>query len=829
MQKIIVILTINFIFFSALHAQSNNTIAGSIIDSISKSPVEYATITLTDAATNKVVNGSTTDSLGYFKITGINAGSYIISFESIGYTKKILNSFHVNESHITQSAGTIRLQKSSNTLKDVVVTAQTKLVETKIDKIVYNVENDITSQGGVATDVLKKVPQVSVDADGNVELAGSSGIRFLIDGKPSTAFGSNIADVLQSIPSSQIKSIEVITNPGAKYDAQGMGGIINIILKKSKVQGVNGNVSASMGTRLENGSFNITMRKGNFGLNAFASGNGRLPAKTPTSSLRTTTDTTAKVLNLLSQESEPETKRYGVQSGLGFDWAFRKYNSLSGDVNYNRFGNSGNGLVNQEQKSIPFNNDSAITDIISTNNFSNKFLFHSVDAELDYKRTFKKEDQSLEVDLSTSLGRNNDGVNNYQTLLPHDSVFYGINNSNAGKQNEAELEIDYTQPFSEKVNFDAGADFTFDNITSKSDVYALDPVGKSFFYDSSLSNYLSYKQAVYAAYAELSFPVGSLFDVKAGSRYERTEINAYYSQAEQQAATPGYNTFVPSMYLLKKLPGNQSIKLSYSKRINRPEYDDLNPFINTSDPKNITSGNPYLKPEIGNRIEFAYNHDYGQLGSFMVTAFYRVSNDDIQSYTAFYSSLQVGDTVYKNVSVSTRENIGVEKNAGVSFFGTLRLNDKLNLRTNLFFFRRHILNGIDSGRSPVSYNYRFNLNVTYQFSKTLSAEFFGNFNSARNELQGKYPSFTTYTLAARKQLWNKKASIALTASNFMNQYLKLPTVLYGTNFITNSVREIPFRSFGINFTYKFGKLEFKKDKDDKGNAPEDNGGNNGNS
>jgi outer membrane receptor protein involved in Fe transport len=812
--------------FSATHAQSNNIIAGSIVDSISKLPVEYATITLTDAATNKVVNGSTTDSLGYFKVTGVDAGLYIISFESIGYAKKVLNSFHVNESHLPQTIGIIVLQKNSNTLKDVVVTAQTKLVETKIDKIVYNAENDITSQGGVATDVLKKVPQVSVDVDGNVELAGNSGIRFLIDGKPSTAFGSNIADVLQSIPASQIKSIEVITNPGARYDAQGMGGIINIILKKSRVQGVNGNISASAGTRLENGSFNITMRRGNFGLHAFASGNGRLPSETPSSSQRLTTDTTAKVYNLLTQQSAPETKRSGMQSGVGFDWTFKKYNNLNGNVNYNRFQNSGFGIMNQEQKSIPFNNDSVITDIVSTNNFNNKFLFHSVDAGLNYKRTFKREDQSLEVDLSTSLGNNHYGVNNYQTLLPHDSVFYGINNNNAGKENETDIEIDYTQPFSEKVNFDAGAGFTFNDITSNSDVLALDPVGKNYFYDSTLSNYLSYKQAVYAAYAELSFPVSNWFDVKAGSRYERTEINAFFSQAEQQVATPGYNTFVPSMYLLKKLPGNQSIKLSYSKRINRPGYEELNPFINTSDPKNISSGNPYLKPEIGNSIEFAYNHDYGQFGSFMISAFYRMSNDDIQPYTAFYASLPVGDTVYKNVSVSTRENIGVEKNAGISFFGTLRLNDKLNLRTNLFFFRRHILNGIDSGRSPVSYNYRLNLNATYQFNKTLSAEFFGNFNSARNELQGKYPSFTTYTFAARKQLWNKKASIAFTATNFFNEYVDQPTVLYGTNFITNSMREIPFRSFGLNFTWKFGKLDFKKDKDDKDNAPEDNGGNN---
>ncbi|HEY1870247.1 MAG TPA: outer membrane beta-barrel family protein, partial [Chitinophagaceae bacterium] len=576
----------------------------------------------------------------------------------------------------------------------------------------------------------------------NVELEGNSGIRFLINGKPSTAFGSNIADVLQSIPASEIKSIEVITNPGAKYDAQGMAGIINIILKKSKVNGVNGNVSMTVGTRIENGSFNMTMRKGNFGLNAFVSGNGRLTAKTPSMSDRITTDSIAKAYDLLHQQSEPRTNRYGIQSGVGFDWTFKKHNNLSGNINYNRFGNSGKGIVGQEQKTISFNDDTIITDIVSTNNFQNKFLYHSADANINYKRTFGKEDQSLEIDVSTSLGRNDYSVNNYQTLMPQDSINYGINNNNFGKQNETEIEIDYTQPFSEKVNFDAGADLTFDDITSTSNVYELQPANKTYSYDSLVSNYLSYHQAVYAAYAELSFPVGKLFDAKAGSRYERTEINSYYSNAAQQEKSPGYNTFVPSIYFLRKLTASQTLKLSYSKRIERPDYEDLNPFVNTSDPKNITAGNPYLKPEIGQRIELAYNHDYGNAGSFMITAFYRTSNNDIQPYTVFYPELAVGDTVYTNVSVNTRENIGLEKNMGISFFGNLHATDKLNIRTNLFFFRRHIINGIDSGRNPTSYNYRININGTYQFSKSLAAEFFGNFNSPRNELQGKYPSFT---------------------------------------------------------------------------------------
>ena len=352
-------------------------------------------------------------------------------------------------------------------------------------------------------------------------------------------------------------------------------------------------------------------------------------------------------------------------------------------------------------------------------------------------------------------------------------------------------------------------------------LFLLLDVGVYLYY--VLYYYLLYHQQVYALYAELSLPIGHLFDAKIGSRYERTEINSFYSNAGQQPKTPGYNTLVPSIYFLRKLSDNQTLKLSYSKRIERPGYEDLNPFVNTADPKNVSAGNPYLKPEIGHRIELAYNHDYRQKGSFMITAFYRVNDNDIQPYTAVYPSLKIGDSVYTNIAVNTRENIGVEHNVGISFFGTLKATDKFSLRTNIFFFRRHIVNGIDSGRSPISYNYRFNLNATYQFNKDLSAEFFGNFNSARNELQGKYPSFTSYTLAARKQLWNKKASIAVTATNIFSEYVNQHTVLYGTNFVTNSLRKIPFRSIGLNFTWKFGKLEFKKDNGDReSNAQEEN-------
>ena len=478
MQKLFIVLTLTFLFHSSVISQNKNSISGSIIDSVTKKPVEYATITLFNIKTNKAINGSTTDSLGYFKLTDVDSGAYNISFESIGYTQKLINNFGVKESRILQPVGTIYLHKSDNTLQDVVVTSEKKLVDNRIDKIVFNAENDVTSQGGVANDILKKVPQVSIDADGNVELAGSGGVRFLINGKPSTAFGSNVADVLQSIPASEIKSIEVITNPGAKYDAQGMAGIINIILKKSTVSGVNGNVSLTAGTRSENGSFNITMRNGNFGLNAFVSGNARLTAKTPNVSDRTTIDSIEKETTLFHQQSQPQTNRYGVQAGFGFDWTINKYNNLSGNINHNRFGNNSMGLVNQEQKTAAFNSSTYNTDLLSTNNYNNKFLFYSDDLSLNYKKTFKKEDQSLEINVNSSLGNNNSKGNNFQTLLPQDSVYYGIDNNNEGYENETEFEINYEQPFTDKINFGTGADFTFNDIKSNSTVFSLDPVNR---------------------------------------------------------------------------------------------------------------------------------------------------------------------------------------------------------------------------------------------------------------------------------------------------------------------------------------------------------------
>jgi ferric enterobactin receptor len=809
-------------FFIALttYAQENHgglsraMVLGKIVDSSSRLHLEYATITLFIGNETKPINGSTSDKSGNFKINNVKEGTYKIVIEYIGYKPFTFNNISIGNKNLVVDLKIISLAKKAGLLEAVTIALPDKIIENRIDKMVFNAEKDLTSQGGVATDILKKIPMVSVDVDGNVQLAGSSSIRFLIDGKPSTAFGSNIVDVLQSIPASQIKSVEVVTNPGAKYDAQGLGGIINIILKTNTAKGISGNLSLSAGTRLENGSFNFSARNKNFGINAFASGNTRLNAATPDNYTRISKNPIDTTTSILNQDGSSNYSRHGIQTGVGFDWTYRTKNSFSGSVNYSDFGLSGTGYNYQSQITSKDQSGNILSDTMVRNDNGRSFSLHNVETNLNYKRTFNKEDQELDLSINSNFTNNFAGAKNAQFLLPADSLIFATNARNPGKEYETEIKADYTQPFSKDVILGVGAKLTLFDINSNSDVLGFETVRKLYFYDSSLSNYLQYHQKVYAVYAELSFPLGKLFDVKVGGRYERTDTRSFYSNAQMQAPTPGYNTFVPSVFFLKKLGDDQSLKLSYSKRIERPDYHDLDPFINTTDPKNITTGNPYLKPEIGNNIELAYNRDFGAGGSLVITAFYRANNHDIQPYVVSYPTLIVGDSTYTNVSVSTRQNIGLENNIGLSLFGNINFTKKLNVRSNAFFFYRHTINAIDPGYNSNSFNYRLNLNATYQFDKTFAGEFFGNFNSARHEAQGSYPPFTTYSFAFRKQIWHKNGSVALTATNPFNEYIRRKTLISGTNFSVTNLEKIPFRSFGINFTWKFGHLDFKKNKDD---------------
>ncbi|AZA56367.1 outer membrane beta-barrel protein [Chryseobacterium shandongense] len=714
----------------------------------------------------------------------------------------------------TSNSGTIN-GKPTDTLKnnqfkniqEVIISGKKSTLENRVDKIVYNVASDITSQSGAAIDILRKVPQVTVDADGNVELQGNPNVRFLINGKPSSIFGNNLADALASIPASQIKSIEAVTSPGAKYDAQGTGGIINIVLNESKVKGINGIINAPAGTRFETGAVNLNFRNNNFSLNAFFSGNAQLKSRTPFSQDRFSHSETSQTR--LLQNGYTDFQRYGYRTGLGFDWSINKTNTLSGSVSYNDFANRSIGFINQEQYIIDFST-STEQSVIGYRNSDNRSSINSIDANLSYRKTFQKEGQELTADYLVSYGSPKSNYLQTQNLAGALSPYDGILGSNPGTDASHNLSVDYVQPINDKVTLEMGTKAILQHITNTTDVSVLDTLSGQYQQDTFQSFRLKYDMGVYAVYISSSLKLfNDWLDVRAGARYEYTTVKIDY----QNTHIPSYSLLVPSFILSHKFESGETIKMAYTRRVERPEYSELNPFLNFSDPHNITTGNPLLKPEIGDNMELVYNKNFENGANLSFTLTERINSQDLKQITTYYPIYNVNGTDYTNVSVTSRDNIGKEYNTGGILSGSLPLfNNKLNLRGNMMLFHRYIVSdyfeNVDMG-----FRYRLNLNLNYLFPKDFIVEMFGNYNSAAKNIQGKNPQSITYSFAARKQFWNKKASIGITTTNPFNKHIKQVTTVDTRDYNSYTVRYLPLQSFGISFSYKFGKVDFKKDKD----------------
>jgi outer membrane receptor protein involved in Fe transport len=816
---ILVIFSIGLYGQNLVQLKGNGQIEGVVLESDTKLPIEYATIILYNKGSNNAIGGTTANEKGEFKINQLAFGVYKIDIEFVGFKTLNIDNITIDNSHLKINVNSILLIKSKSTLTDVTVKSSTKIIDNKIDKMVFNAEKDISSQNGVATDLLKKIPMVSVDIDGNVQLAGTSSIRFLINGKPSVAYGSNINEVLQSIPASEIKNVEVITNPGAKYDADGLGGIINIVLKQNKSKGYNGNISTSIGTRIENGSINLAARKNNFGMSLFIATNERLLAATPMTMNRTTIDSVKKTYNYMLQDGSSNVKRQGTHSGLNIDWTYLKKNSFNASFGLNNFGNDATGSNTQILSSQAFSGSlvqNSVLRNLTTNSFAENGNYNYSGS---YKRTFDKDGRELEIAYNAGSSKFNINAGTLQYNMPSEILIYGSSNLNGTTEKESELKLDYTEPISEDIKLNFGSKLTNLGINSATNVF--NQSGTQVMKpNNSLSNTLDYSQHVFALYSEIEFPIKNIVEVKLGGRFEQTNVNAIFSKATQ-IVNPNYNNFVPSIFFKRKIGEDNNIKLSYSRRINRPGTEELNPYINTTDPKNMTQGNPYLLPELGERIELSYSQEIKELGSIMLSVFQRNSDQDIQPYVVYYPNLQVGDSLYYNVNLSKSQNIGLEKNTGINLFGDLKISSALSVRSNISYYFRKIYNSIDKNYTATSQNYRANINFTYEFSKTLVSECFGNFNSARNEVQGKYPANLTYSMAIRKKFWNGKGSLGLVANNPFEEFVKQQTLISGPNFNSNNIRYVPSRSFGITFNWRFGKLEFKKEKREDGNM-EDN-------
>jgi len=786
-------------------------ITGKVIDSETKLPIEMAIVSIYRIGETSAFYDLSTDRNGVFSIDNLLNGDYRITIDFISYQTLVLNSVIIKSTAIAVNLGNVLLVSSSNELDEVKIVAKTATLQNKIDKMVYNTSNDLTSQGGVATDVLKKIPMVSIDIDGNVELQGNTNIRFLINGKSSSIFGASVSEALQSIPASQIKSVEVITSPGAKYDASGTGGIINIVLKESKIQGINSSINLSAGTRLENGSFNLNARKGNFGVGIYFSGNKQLKTITKSSSDRVSYNIAKDSIDRLYQNGVSPFTRSGYQTGVNFNWSITEKNELTATLGYNYFANNTSGMISQNQISS-LSDGTIFSEIISERNATSNFKNKATDWSLGYKKAFEKEDQELNVLITSSYGRSANGAGQQTSYQDAAYSTSGVQSTNPGQDHQVELSLDFVRPIVKGFTLDIGSKIALEDINNNvvTDTLAVDG---SYVNNQGQTYGFKYKRNIYAAYLSSTFSLFSNFLLgNAGLRYERTNTTANFVGV----TIPDYNIFAPSFTVQHQFSDDNSIKFAYNYRIERPDYEELNPFFNISDPHNISVGNPFLKPEISNRYEFGYNKNFKNGVNLYLSGYYRYNTDDIQPLTTFHSTLTINGTDYADVTLTQRYNIGSQTNIGASIFGSISVYEKLNLRSTIEFGER---TNTTPGLGSVSgFAYRANLNLSYQFQPTMMGEIFGNYRSSQKNLRGERPASFLYNIAMRKQFLNKNASVGITMTNPFSKYLNQRSTSYGESFNQLNVKEVPVQSFGISFSYKFGKLEFKKGESNESNG-----------
>ncbi|MDB5134505.1 MAG: hypothetical protein JWP37_1108, partial [Mucilaginibacter sp.] len=800
-------------------------ISGTVIDSATKQPVPYVPVSIYRSGGKSPINGVLTDDKGNFKIDNIHPGNYKITLAFMGYNQKTVDPVTTTDSKPDKNMGSVLFSARANALKEVAITGTANIVENKIDKIVYNAEKDLTAAGGNATDVLQKVPLVAVDINGNVSLRGDGNVRVLINGKPSGATSASLSDVLKTIPADQIKSIEVITSPSAKYDAEGTAGIINIITKQKNVSGFSGSVSGGVGTRQNNGNINLNYNKNRFSLGINAGGNLTWPQTSLTTfdqTINTPAFTTpsggkqpATDLQNLNYSSS-RIKRNGAIGSITAGYEFNAFNSINSTLRLNSGGFNITGMGKYNQTNFL---DQSLNEAYTGNTTSHNH-FGGFDWNVDYTHKFKKEGEELDISGQWSHS---------VITTDYSNLFSAVNPSqqgdNNGKNNEYTFQADYTIPLSKVLKLEAGGKTIQRRINSVYDIFDTDNSGGNAVRDSLNSNLYDYTQNVYAGYAVLTFTLPKSYSILAGSRFEETRIKGDPQDPFQNASstlfqnlqpfTSNYSTYIPSLTIQKAF-GNNTIKLTYSKRIQRPSLTFLNPFINRSSIQNQSVGNPNLGPETSQTVELNYN-TFIKTSVLNFSVYYKKTNNLIEGIAKPLVE-EIGTDTVKGTR-TTYSNVGSNNSIGASFFGSINPIKILTIRGSVNAFTYNptpsgvFASSASSTGTYLQYTAFGSASVTLQSG--FIAEAFGFTNSPRRTIQGTNPAFGIYAFGIRQQFMKKKMSIGINTvqpfskNKYFNQDIKSATL------VQSSSTAFPFRSVGITFSYSFGKLTFSNPQQQK--------------
>jgi outer membrane receptor protein involved in Fe transport len=772
-------------------AQAKGSVSGKVTDLSSKQPLEFVNIVLRDARDNKVILQQVTGPNGTFDLAPLLDGKYFIQASLVGYLETKTAMFTIDVLHLAIKLD-IGIKADKKLLNEVLVTAKKALFSNSIDRKVYNVDADLMARSGSASEVLQNVPLVQVDIDGNVSLRNSA-VTILINGKVSPLMGKNAAAALQQLPAGSIERIEVITNPSAKYKPDGTGGMINIVLKKNTKRGLNGNITANVGNkRRYNAGASLNYNPGK--LNLFGSYSIRQDDRIRTTvNNRAQTDRTTGAINYYNDSLRAKSRPFSNIATLGFDYTIDEQNSL---------GLSGNYYLRNMTK-----NDLTLKKVNAANGLGQDYdrrrddfeQEKNIDASLYYEHAFKKEDHKIRAEFTISHSpeiENNHYTNTYRFPVMADQMDNTVIKQISDNKN---LNLSYENPLSQSAKLETGYDGQYNR--QDLDFYGavFDPAKQQFVTDLNKTNRFIYNENIHALYGTFSQELKQ-FGIMIGLRGEYSAITSRLIITNTSIPNHYFKLY-PTLHLSYKLNDHKEIQLNYSRRVRRPEGDDLNPFAEYADPTNIKVGNPYLLPEIIHSVEAGYLWKKDGI-SILPGIYYRYTYNRFTSITAALND---------SVLVTRQQNLANDRAFGADVVVSGNLNDKiaLSLTPNIFYNQIDASNlGYSTKKSTITW--AANLNASYTLLNNTAIQVNSSYKSSRLTPQGKYlPSFVM-NLGARQDVLHKKGSVYFTVSDIFKSQ-RQEADLRGPFLTQYILTRSNSRIFYLGLGYNFGTVKKKKE------------------
>jgi outer membrane receptor protein involved in Fe transport len=806
-----------FILFSISAFSQNNdpdrqapaigVLSGKVVDEIGK-PMEFVSVALESLRNGQIVSGGITDVKGNFLIEKIPVGGYKVKVAFMGFESAVIDSVILSpRTSVERDLGTIILKSNSNELKEVAVVEQSNFYTQGIDKKAYSVSELPLTKGATLGDIINNIPSLEVDQDGNISLRGSGNITILVDGKPSLMTSGDPQAFLNQFPAEAIERIEIITNPGAKYDPEGMGGIINIITKKNSFEGFSGNASVNVGTRDKyTGNVVLNYKKDKWNLSGSYSWNYRDMFFVGNTNR---TNFLSEGILRLDQNTDGERIHQSHMMRFASDYYLSKKSTIS-------FGITQNIRPNMQSENLDYVFFDGFNSLLNNQERGGGEAGNNYGTDINLGYLFEKgKDHSLSIDVRYSA---NDGSseghysNTYfdQFEQEVDTLYWAQRTNSLSDMDLLIGQVDYTRPVGKNQTLEAGGRYAgrFNDRALNSDRYSYE---QPFWQvDTNQTNQFLYNENVFAAYGTYAISWEKL-GIKGGLRAEQTFIETELVQTGQQNPQ-NYLNFFPSLHTTYSLNTTNQLKLSYSKRISRPREQQLNPFTDVADAQNIRTGNPNLTPEYTHSTEMEYTRFFKK-GMASAAVYYRYTEDNI-------GRVKVVDT--NGVAYNTFANLSYAQSFGLELIVNLRPTSwwTLTMSTNMY---QSMVDGSNvSGsfvNSGMSMNGRIMSNMKAKNGISGQLTFQGN--APRPTAQGTFKGAWGLDAGVQKDIMNGKGTVSLRLTDaFYTRRMAWESA--GERFEENAIRQFDSRNIYVGFSYRFGEYNMKKDR--KGGGGNDGGG-----